>query len=191
MCLSIQWAIIFRIHSAIGKIIFSNQTAVGYDFHSMHQITVLILHVAGPEIVISLEMIPSYLPITLQAEGFVAKALLQHPQSIGNRCNTGVCKERIQPQNLRIQKSNILRQCLNVLCRKHICEYKFRLYTDITKHLCTINLCIFYAAGGPANTMIKVIDHTCSYSLFHIWKDSIYLWQNHAKFSILINRHAA
>ncbi len=162
----VQGCVVFREQPTVCKIVLPNQVSPGDDFHPVDTFRLLVHKVDRIVVVLSGEDNPSGFSVPAVRMLLCRKRPFQILQHIRDRRNPIVCKKAVQPDDLRVQEPDVLRQMLDVLRCNHVREYEPGVSPDIPKHDCPIALGVLHAAGCPAYTKIKVVNHLCPMSPF-------------------------
>ena len=159
VCLTVQRTIILGINPAIGIIILADQTAVCNNFHTMYLIAGCIRHIDCVIFLLSFKYIPAGFSIPGKYRIFLCKCIFQILQCKRYRSRLCICEKCIQPDNLLVQKVQVLCHMLDVLCRKHICKNKPCRDACPAEQIRPVALRIFHTAACPADSQIKIINH--------------------------------
>ena len=165
MGLVVQGRIIFRKHPVVSKVILPDQQASRDNLHSVNPVGFLIRKINRIKIIGSLKNDSPSLSVSGIRIVICRKRFLQVIKRIRNRSNPLIRKKHIQPDDLRIQKSNVLCQVLDIFRCNHIRKYKSCIGSDISQYCRPVALCILHPAGCPSYTKIKIIDHFVSHIL--------------------------
>ena len=117
----------------------------------LHKVLVFLPQIASDKLIILRVEIANNLALLLRAlrlTGYLSQHLVQRHR---RRCNLDVRKVIIKPDNFLIQKTDIFRQMLDVICQNHIHKDKLSRLLDSAQKLGPISLGVFYTAAGPAD----------------------------------------